>query len=150
MTLLLKDPGSSLDYSDMLLCPVVEGAPAAVPPASPSPGNCFVVAAGATGAWAGQDGALAAYTDGGWRFVAPIDGACVLDRVSGQNMVRREGAWETGIVRAQEARINGQPVLRERQAGIADPTGGAVVDAECRSAVAGVLAALRLHGLIDE
>jgi len=140
----------ALQRIDMLLCPVVEGAAVAVPPANPLPGQCFIIATGATGAWAGRDGALAAYTDGGWRFVAPIEGACVIDRVSGQSIVRRGGAWEAGIVRAQEVRINGQSVLRERQAGIANPAGGSIIDVECRSAVAGVLAALRTHGLISE
>jgi hypothetical protein len=132
----------------MLLCAAVEGPPLAAPPASPPLGSCYVVANGATGAWAGQDGALAAYTDGGWRFVASIDGMRLIDRMSGQSIVRRGTAWETGIVRSQEVRINDQIVVRERQGAIANPTGGAVTDGECRSAVANILAALRGHGLI--
>lgn len=106
------------------------------------------MASGATGAWAGQDGALAGLTDAGWKFVAPIEGAQVIDAVSGQTIVRRGGAWESGIVRAQEFRVNGQTVVRQRQAAIANPTGGTTSDAECRAAVASVLSALRTHGLI--
>jgi hypothetical protein len=132
----------------MLLCPAVEGAAVAAPPASPLAGACYLVATGATGAWAGQDGAVATFTDGGWRFVAPIEGARALDRTSGQMVVRRGGSWEAGIVRAQEVRINGLTVLRDRQAAVPDPTGGSVVDAQCRGAVASILAALRAHGLI--
>ena len=132
----------------MLLWPVVEGPPMATPPSGPAAGACYLVAAGATGAWAGEDGSLACFTDGGWRFVAAIEGARVLDRTSGQMVERRSGNWETGVVRAQELRINGQAVVGERQAAIGDPLGGAVVDVECRSAVSSILAGLRAHGLI--
>src|SRR5436190_7808713 len=88
----------ALQRIDMLLCPAVEGAAIAAPPVSPAAGACYLVATGATGAWAGQDGALATFTEGGWRFVAPIEGARVLDRTSGQMMVRRGGSWEAGVV----------------------------------------------------
>ena len=113
-----------------------------------SVGACYLVAEGATGAWAGQDGAIAAFSDGGWRFVAPVEGMQLLDRASGQMVVRRNGSWESGIVRAQEVRINGLTVVRERQAAVPDPAGGSVIDAQCRAAVAAILATLRTHGLI--
>jgi hypothetical protein len=132
----------------MLLCPVVEGAPQAGPPSSPPTGACYLVATGATAEWAGQDGAIACFTAGGWRFIEPIEGVGVVDRVSGQALQWRAGTWEAGIVRAQEVRINGQPVLRQRQPAIADPAGGSVIDSESRTAVAGILTALRTHGLI--
>lgn len=38
------------------------------PPGSPGFGDAYVVAAGATGAWAGRDGDYALYTDRGWIF----------------------------------------------------------------------------------
>jgi len=132
----------------MLLCPAVEGPAAATPPASPAEGTCYLVAGSATGAWAGHDGSLATCTDGGWKFVAPVEGAQLLDRTSGQVLVRRSGVWESGVVRAQEVRINGQTVVRERQSAVADPAGGSVTDTQCRAAVAGILATLRTHGLI--
>ena len=138
----------ALQRIDMLLCPVVEGPPLATPPASPPSGACYLVAMGATGAWAGHDGALASLTDAGWKFVAPVEGAQVVDAVSGHVVIRRSGAWESGIVRAQEVRVNGQTVVGQRQAAIADPTGGATIDAVCRGAVASILSALRTHGLI--
>jgi len=138
----------ALQRIDMLLCPVVEGPALTSAPGSPPAGACYLIAAGATGAWAGQDGAIATFTDGGWRFVAPIEGALVLDRVSGATVVRRNGSWETGIVRAQEVRINGLTVLRDRQPAVSDPIGGSVIDAQCRTAIAGILATLRTHGLI--
>ena len=138
----------ALQRIDMLLCPVVEGAALVAPPASPTVGTCYLVAAGATGAWAGKDGMLAGYSEGGWRFVAPIEGARVLDRASGQTVVWRSGSWESGIVRASELQIDGLTLIRERQPAIADPTDGGVIDAPCRAAVANILSALRTHGLI--
>ena len=143
----ITSPGA-VQRIDLLLCPVVEGPPSATPPTSPPAGSCYLVASGATGAWAGHDGALASLTDAGWKFVAPVEGAQVVDAVSGQMVLRRGDIWESGIVRAQEVRVNGQTVVRQRQAAIADPAGGATVDAECRGVVASILSALRTHGLI--
>jgi hypothetical protein len=138
----------ALQRIDLLLCPVVEGPPLATPPASPPPGSCYLIASGATGAWAGHEGALASLTDAGWTFITPVEGAQVMDAASGQMVLRRGGAWESGIVRAEELRIGGQTVVRQRQASIADPVGGMTADAECRTAVAAILSALRTHGLI--
>jgi hypothetical protein len=81
-------------------------------------------------------------------FVRGVDGMSLVDSISGQTLIRRDGAWETGIVRGQELQVDGVTVVRERQAAIVDPSGGAVVDGECRIAVAQMLAALRAHGLI--
>lgn len=133
---------------DTLLCAVVEGPPTSQPPASPVEGQCFIVASGGSGAWVGKDGNLAAFTDGGWRFIAPSEGLRALDRASGQTLLRRNGGWEAGVIRGQELRIGGQPVVRERQAAVTAPSGGTTVDAECRSAVVALLAALQAHGLI--
>ena len=117
------------------------------PPASPAPGACYLVAIGATGAWAGKDQMLAGYSEGGWRYVAPIEGMRLLDRVSGQVVLRRSGTWETGIVRAQEFQVGGITVVRARQPAIADPVGGSTIDVQGRAAIASILAMLRTHGL---
>ena len=79
----------------------------------------------------------------------PVDGAQVLNRASGETMVHRDGIWEAGVLRGQEVRIEGQVVLRQRQAAISDPQGGSVIDNECRIALAAILVAMRSHGLID-
>lgn len=63
-------------------------------------------------------------------------------------MVRRNGIWESGIARVARIEIDGQTVVRERQPALADPSGGAVIDAECRAALSGLLQRLRTHGLI--
>lgn len=46
----------------------------AAPPASPAEGGRWLVATGATGAWAGADGTIAARRDGAWEFLAPRAG----------------------------------------------------------------------------
>jgi len=44
------------------------------PPGSPSDGDRYIVAAGATGAWAGWDWNIAYYVDGGWTRLVPNPG----------------------------------------------------------------------------
>jgi Protein of unknown function (DUF2793) len=44
------------------------------PPASPSEGDTYIVAAGATGGWIGWDGRIARYIDGTWRSYLPGEG----------------------------------------------------------------------------
>ncbi len=46
----------------------------AAPPVSPADGDRYIVGAGATGAWAGKDGQVAAWQDGAWMFYAPLEG----------------------------------------------------------------------------
>lgn len=138
----------ALERIGMLLCPVVEDVPQAVPPADPAIGACYLVADSGTADWLGRDGAIACFTAGGWRFVEPIEGLGVIARSSGEPLQWRSEAWEAGIVRLQEVRIGGETVLRERQPAIPDPAGGSVVDSEGRAALAAVLDALRTHGLI--
>lgn len=44
------------------------------PPASPTDGDRHIVASGASGAWAGKQGQVAAWQDGGWSFLVPLAG----------------------------------------------------------------------------
>lgn len=44
------------------------------PPPTPGEGDRYLVASSATGAWAGQDGTVAAFQDGAWAFYAPVAG----------------------------------------------------------------------------
>lgn len=138
----------ALERIGMLLCPVVEDVPQAAPPSDPAIGACYLVGENGTAAWSGQDGAIACFTAGGWRFVAPIEGLGVTLESSGEPFQWRSGTWEPGIARFREVRIAGQTVLRERQPAIPDPVGGAVIDSESRASLAAVLDALRAHGLI--
>ena len=138
----------ALERIGMLLCPVVEGDPQAVPPANPAIGACYLVGTGASGEWQGEDRSIACFTAGGWRFVAPIEGLSITAKVSGETFLWRAGTWEAGITRCSEVRIGGQTVLRERQPAVLNPIEGSVIDSECRTALEAVLNALRAHGLI--
>ena len=71
--------------------------------------------------------------------------------VNAEGMVAtfRQGAWELGIVRGSSLIIGGDQVVGQRLPAIALATEGLTVDAEARTAIAAVLAALRQHGLID-
>jgi len=44
------------------------------PPAAPNEGDCFIVPTGASGAWSGQDGAIAVFLDGAWQYQQPCSG----------------------------------------------------------------------------
>lgn len=44
------------------------------PPGSPSDGDRYIPASGATGAWSGKDLNIAAYQDGAWAFLVPREG----------------------------------------------------------------------------
>lgn len=44
------------------------------PPGSPSDGDVYIPASGATGAWSGKDLNVTAYIDGVWRFYPPEEG----------------------------------------------------------------------------
>lgn len=66
------------------------------PPASPVEGDRYIVAAGATGAWAGQDALVASYT-AGWQFLVPRAGwlAWVADE---EALLRYTGATWTVLL----------------------------------------------------
>jgi hypothetical protein len=54
------------------------------PPVSPSAGDRYIVAAGGTGAWDGEDGRIAHWLDGAWSFYVPKTGwlAFVIDEAA--------------------------------------------------------------------
>jgi hypothetical protein len=107
--------------ADALLHAACEGE-AAEPPSSPTEGESWLVSAGASGDWSGEDGKLAAYQSGTWLFVQPNDGMRLFDRTTGQVLLYR-GGWQ-------------------RAAAPAEPSAGSTVDAEARTAIADLIAAL--------
>ncbi|HWK40574.1 MAG TPA: DUF2793 domain-containing protein [Croceibacterium sp.] len=113
--------------TDLLLHPAIEGE-ASVPPPDPAEGEAWLVAIGASGAWADRDGCLASFQAGGWVFAAPRDGLRVLDRSAGQD-IRYHGGW----LRAET---------------LPAPAGGAIVDGEARDAIAALVAALIAGGIL--
>jgi hypothetical protein len=53
---------------------VVQSKTLTVPPSSVANGQAWIVATGASGAWAGKDNNIAAFTNNAWLFIAPIVG----------------------------------------------------------------------------
>lgn len=100
----------------------------ATPPAAPSAGDAWLVAAGATGAWAGKTDCLALFQGGGWTFVTPRDGLRIHDAGAGQQ------CFFSGIWRKAEP--------------IVEPIGGLVVDGEARAAIADLVSALKSLGVL--
>jgi glutamate dehydrogenase/leucine dehydrogenase len=102
------------------------------PPVDPADGACWIVGESPTGVWAGRSGALAAWTVGGWRYIAPTPGF-------------RVWVAEMGV----EARfVAGQWVLATPADVIAPPSGGATIDSQARDAIAALIAALQHHDLL--
>ncbi|HEX7781169.1 MAG TPA: DUF2793 domain-containing protein [Sphingobium sp.] len=139
----------SLALLDMLVQAAVESADVAAPPGAPGVGQCWIIDSGASGAWAGKSGMIAGWTTGGWRFAAPVEGmrAWVADR--GHAMLFDGGDWADENARADGYYVDGQQVVAGRQASIANPAGGSVIDSEARAAIAAIIAALRSHGLVE-
>lgn len=86
----------ALSRADALSAGRVERRDLTAPPAAPADGDVHIVGAGATGDWAGQDGALALYLNGGWEFVAPWDGAAVWVAAERRRVTWGGGAWVEG------------------------------------------------------
>lgn len=79
---------------DQLVQPVVLDSSLAAPPPGPAPGDAYLVAAGASGAWAGHDGDFATYRDGAWQFRAPAEGWLAYDGAAALLLVRAAGGWQ--------------------------------------------------------
>jgi hypothetical protein len=139
----------ALALLDLLVQPVVEAIGTNDPPTTPIAGQAWIVGTAPSGDWADHAGALAGWTDGGWRFVVPFEGLCAWS-AENHGIARFSGiAWEIGVVRGERLEIDDEQVVGARQAAIADPDGGTVVDTEGRSAIGAILAMLRTHGLIE-
>lgn len=114
---------------DALLHPVIEGE-IATEPVAPEEGQGWLVAQNASGAFAGRTGMLAVRQSGAWQFFSPSDGMRLFDRSTGQQVLFA-GHW--------------------RRAGPLDPpSGGQTVDAEARTAINQIIAAMSHCGIIGE
>lgn len=118
------------------------------PPVAPVAGQSWIVGASPTGDWSGRADAIAGWTEGGWRFVAPTEGMIAWVEADGVAWRYTEGGWRAGDLAGNRVSIAGVQVVGAQAAAITAPEGGAVVDVEARSAVSAILAALRAHGLI--
>ncbi len=138
----------ALQTLDLMVAAAVEEAPRADPPGSPAAGDCYIVGTSPTGDWSGMSQSVAGYTNGGWRFVAPVEGMSVYVKADGVVATFRQAAWETGVVRGSSMVIAGQQVVGARLPAIAEASGGSTVDTEARTVIEAILGALREHGLI--
>lgn len=139
----------ALQLLDALVAAAVSEPPRNDPPPSPTVGSCYLVAGTPTGAWVGKPQCVAAYSTGGWRFIAPVEGMTVYVASDDVWATYRAGAWEVGPIRGSSLIVAGEQVVGSRGAAIASPSGGTNVDSQGRSAIDQILAALRLHGLIE-
>lgn len=113
---------------DCLLHAAIEGE-ADAPPVTPRDGETWLIGDTPTGDWAGHAGELACYAVGAWLFVTPRNGVRVLDLNTGQSRLYHDG-WQTA-------------------ASVVSPSGGSVIDAEARTAIEGLIAALVANGTLS-
>lgn len=139
----------ALALLDIAVQAVVEEVGRDTPPATPQPGQCWIVGAAPTGDWIGHAGAIAGWTAGGWRFVAPRPGLRARHAPSGQGVAHDGTAWRLGELRASRVFVDGQQVVGARGQAIAVPTGGTTIDTQSRTCIEMILIAMRNHGLID-
>lgn len=119
------------------------------PPPAPVVGTAYIVGDTPTGEWAGKARCIAAYSAGGWRFIASVDGMRVYVKAVETIAIFRTGIWEVGKLRCSEVLVAGQQVIGRRGAGVALASGGSTIDAEARAAIDDILDRLRVHGLIE-
>ena len=122
---------------------------AAAPPAEPAEGESWIVAAGASGEWAGQAGRVAIRTAGGWRFLVPVPGMSVWDHGAGHSRFWSGAAWSDGKLPVAGILVEGKQVVGPRLPAVPSPSGGTTIDAEARAAVSAIIVALKTHGLTD-
>lgn len=138
----------ALQLLDAVVQAVVEEAPRNDPPANPAPGQTFIVGSAPTDDWTGRRSSLAIFTESGWRFVEAFESMQAQMKGSGLTARYRNGEWRVGEETVAVILVEGQAVLRKRFGPILDPSGGSMVDQQARATLAGVLAAMRHHGLI--
>ncbi|MBD3764531.1 MAG: DUF2793 domain-containing protein, partial [Rhodobacterales bacterium] len=79
---------------DVLVQAAVASRSLATPPASPAPGERWIVGPDPVGDWAGRAGQIAWWGDTGWAFVAPAPGWTVQVLDEAVAVVFRDGAWQ--------------------------------------------------------
>jgi len=98
----------ALAILDQLAQAVVVDKDLATPPGSPANGAMYIVATGATGAWAGRSGNLAFWLTsvGAWTFAVPVNGWSVWVTDESARYERKSGTWsvastittDTGVI----------------------------------------------------
>ena len=123
----LRFPNGAQAVIDGLMMRSVAGALSA-PPQAPQDGECYRIAAPATGAWVGRENQLALAIAGDWHFVRPSRGNLLFDR-SLEQFIVFDGDWQRASLPPAAAT-------------------GTTVDAEARALLAQVIDALAKLGLV--
>ncbi len=84
----------ALDALDALVQLSVLDRDLAAPPPDPGEGDRYIVAAAASGEWAGQEDRIAVFRGGGWLFVAPRQGWLAFAADEGVPLCFAGGAWK--------------------------------------------------------
>jgi hypothetical protein len=121
---------------DAAISCVVERRDLQEPPVAPEVGQCWLVGIGAGGEWVGKAGHVTVWTEGGWRFFLPPDGATLFVKLGKERLRRLAGSWQ---IDAPTGEIG---------SAVASPSGGSVIDSEARAAVDAILDRLKAAGLI--
>jgi hypothetical protein len=130
---------------DALLHLAVESRTLAAPPAADAAAT-WIVAAGASGAWAGRDGQLAVLDDSDWSFIVPRDGCVAFVKAEGVFVYSAGGMWHDRWPVAALS-IDGRATLAGAIAAV-PPLAGVTVDAEARATLDQLIAALQSLGLL--
>lgn len=69
----------------------------ATPPVSPATGDTYIVAAAATGAWAGKDGQVAVWSGSAWAFYAPRLGWVAYIEDEEKLSAYKMAGWSAGV-----------------------------------------------------
>ncbi len=98
------------------------------PPAAAADGESYRIKAPASGAWTGREDRVAVRIAGDWHFIEPVQGTALFDQAAEAVIVFRSG-WRVALA----------PPL---------PSGGTIVDAEARTAISALIAALKALGIL--
>lgn len=97
----------ALRMLDALVHLAVKARDLAAPPPAPASGERHIVAAGASGAWSGRDGEIAAWLDGAWAFFAPQPGWRAWIEDEEKLVVFSDGGWTELTAAAEQAETFG-------------------------------------------
>ena len=131
---------------DRLVALVVASRTLSAPPLAPPIGQCHIVPPAGVAAWGHPAGTLVHWQGAGWLAVPPRDGqiALVADE---EVMLVFQGDWQS-LWPAGGLAIAGRAVLSAAPVAVVAPSGGSTVDAQSRTAIAAVIAALRQQGIL--
>ena len=113
---------------DALLAASVEGVAGDPDALTPQAGQCWLIGAGASGAWAGMADAIALWTGSGWRCIVPQQGQQLFGNDIGARYVFGASGWHASAT-------------------LSSPSGGSVIDVEARATIDAIAQLLALHGL---